>query len=293
MLKGIVLAGGSGSRLYPITSVVSKQLMPIYDKPMIYYPLSLLMLAGIRQILIISTDLDIPRFEKLLGDGRQWGIHLTYAVQEKPEGIAQAFIIGEDFIGKSCCTLILGDNLFYGNDLINQLKRALQKKKGATVFAYKVSQPERYGIVEFDKEGHVLSIIEKPKKPASSHAVTGLYVYDNQVINIAKSLHPSQRNELEITDVNNYYLAQKELDVVRMGRGMAWFDTGTVDSLVDASMFIQTLQKRQGIKIACLEEIAYSLGYIEAADLIKIAAAHPQSEYGKYLLELITEGEKS
>lgn len=288
MFKGIILAGGSGSRLYPITTVVSKQLLPIYDKPMIYYPLSLLMLAGIRQILIISTYQDIPRFEKLLGDGSQWGIHLTYAIQDKPEGIAQAFIIAEDFIGKGGCTLILGDNIFYGNDLINQLKRALQKKKGATIFAYKVSSPERYGIVEFDKEGHPAGIIEKPSSSKSSHAVTGLYVYDNQVIDIAKKLHPSARNELEITDVNNNYLAQKELDVVRLGRGMAWFDAGTVESLIDASQFIQTLQKRQGIKIACLEEIAYSQGYIDAAELKKIAVAHLQSEYGKYLLEIIS-----
>lgn len=289
MLKGMILAGGSGSRLYPITTAVSKQLLPIYDKPMIYYPLSLLMLGGIRQILLISTQQDIPRFEKLLGDGRQWGIQLTYAVQERPEGIAQAFILAEDFIGKSGCTLILGDNLFYGNDLINQLKKALQKKKGATVFAYKVSSPERYGIVEFDQEGHATRIIEKPKKPKSSHAVTGLYVYDNQAVAIAKGLHPSARNELEITDINSHYLAQKELDVVRMGRGMAWFDTGTFESLMDASLFIQTLQKRQGIKIACLEEIAYQQGYITAADLRKLAAAHGYSEYGKYLLEIISE----
>lgn len=288
MLKGIVLAGGSGSRLYPITTAVSKQLLPIYDKPMIYYPLSLLMLGGIRQILVISTQQDIPRFEKLLGDGRQWGIHLAYAVQEKPEGIAQAFILAEDFIGKSGCTLVLGDNLFYGNDLINQLKKALQKKKGATVFAYKVSTPERYGIVEFDKEGAPLNIVEKPKKPRSSHAVTGLYVYDNHVIEIAKGLHPSARNELEITDINAHYLARKELDVVRMGRGMAWFDTGTFESLMDASLFIQTLQKRQGIKIACLEEIAYHQGYITAADLRRIAGMNP--EYGKYLLEVVAEG---
>lgn len=289
MLKGIVLAGGSGSRLYPVTAAVSKQLLPIYDKPMIYYPLSLLMLAGIRHILVISTQQDTPRFEKLLGDGRQWGIHLSYAIQEKPEGIAQSFIIAEDFIGKSCCTLILGDNLFYGNDLVNQLKRALQKKNGATIFAYKVSTPERYGVVEFDGEGHPVSIVEKPKKPKSSHAVTGLYVYDNNVIKIAKSLHPSARNELEITDVNSCYLAQKELDVVRMGRGMAWFDTGTFESLIDASQFIQTLQKRQGIKIACLEEIAYSKGYIDAATLKEIAETHPQSEYGNYLLEILSE----
>lgn len=271
MLKGIVLAGGSGSRLYPITHAVSKQLLPIYDKPMIYYPLSLLMLGGIRDILVISTPQDVPRFEKLLGDGSRWGIRLTYAVQENPGGIAQAFIIGENFIGKNGCTLILGDNLFYGNDLVNGLKRALGKSQGATVFAYKVSTPERYGIVEFDTQDLPVAIVEKPRNPKSSHAVTGLYVYDNRVIEIAKSLRPSPRNELEITDVNNFYLRNNELNVIRMGRGMAWFDTGTFESLIEASLFIQTLQKRQGIKIACLEEIAYDLGYIGVEDLKTIS----------------------
>lgn len=287
MQKGIVLAGGSGSRLYPITTAVSKQLLPIYDKPMIYYPISLLMLAGIRHILIISTEQDIPRFEKLMGDGKQFGLHLSYAVQEKPDGIAQAFIIGEDFIGKSPCTLVLGDNLFYGNDLVNLLRRALQKKNGATVFAYKVSSPERYGVIEFDVGENPVSIVEKPQNPKSSYAVTGLYVYDNQVIEIAKQLTPSSRGELEITDVNTFYLTQKSLDVVRMGRGMAWFDTGTFESLMDASVFIQTIQKRQGIKIACLEEIAYSKGYINAEELTEIACKHPHSEYGNYLLEIL------
>ncbi|MGZ3632820.1 MAG: glucose-1-phosphate thymidylyltransferase RfbA [Parachlamydiaceae bacterium] len=289
MLKGIVLAGGSGSRLYPLTATVSKQLLPIYDKPMIYYPLSVLMLAGIRNILIISTPEDLPRFQKLLGNGNQWGIHLSYLVQEKPEGIAQAFILAETFIGKSQCTLILGDNLFYGSHLPQLLKEAIKKKKGATIFAYRVNSPERYGVVEFDSQGKVLNIEEKPQKPKSPYAVTGLYVYDNQVLEIAKHLQFSQRNELEITDVNNSYLARQEIDVKILGRGMTWLDTGTFDSLIDASLFIQTLQNRQGVKIACLEEIAYRQGFISKEELKKIIRSfQPNSPYKHYLLDFIS-----
>lgn len=291
MLKGIVLAGGAGSRLYPLTAAVSKQLLPIYDKPMIYYPLSVLMLAGIRKILLISTPEDLPRFEKLLGDGSQWGINLSYAVQEKPEGIAQAFLIAESFIGKSRSVLILGDNFFYGNALPNILREALHKKIGATIFAYKVNTPERYGVVEFNQDGKAISIEEKPKKPKSRYAVTGLYIYDSSVVEIAKGLVPSKRNELEITDINSCYLARGEMDVKIMGRGMAWLDTGTFESLTEASLFIQTLQNRQGVKIACLEEIAYREGYITADEVRHSAAVrcHGHSSYGSYLLEMLRE----
>ncbi len=286
MLKGILLAGGSGTRLYPATAAISKQLLPIYDKPMIYYPLSILMLAGIRHILVITAPDELPRFKKLLGNGNQWGIHLTYAVQENPEGIAQAFIIGEDYIGKSNCVLILGDNIFYGNDLNGQLKEALKKKNGATIFAYQVNSPQHYGVVEFDSEGKAISIEEKPTKPKSRYAVTGLYVYDNEVINIAKSLKPSNRNELEISDINSIYLARGKLDVKKMGRGMAWLDAGTFDSLLESSLFIQTLQNRQGVKIACLEEIAFHKGYITAEEVKALAARYANSSYGSYLLDI-------
>ncbi|MBA3237759.1 MAG: glucose-1-phosphate thymidylyltransferase RfbA [Parachlamydiaceae bacterium] len=291
MLKGIVLAGGTGTRLYPLTAAVSKQLLPIYDKPMIYYPLSVLMLAGIRKILLISTPEDLPRFEKLLGDGSQWGIQLSYAVQERPEGIAQAFLIAEKFIGKSTSVLILGDNFFYGNDLPNIIRRALKRKEGATIFAYKVNTPERYGVVEFDQEGKARSIEEKPKNPKSRYAVTGLYIYDFNVVDIAKGLTPSKRNELEISDINSHYLARGEIDVKILGRGIAWLDTGTFESLTEASLFIQTLQNRQGVKIACLEEIAYREGYI-TADIVRRSVAlrdYPNSSYGSYLLEMLKE----
>lgn len=286
MLKGIILAGGSGSRLYPATAAMSKQLLPIYDKPMIYYPLSVLMLSGIRHILIITAPDELSRFKKLLGNGNQWGIHLTYAIQEKPAGIAQAFIIGENFIGKSNCVLILGDNVFYGNDLNSQLKEAIKKKDGATIFAYQVNSPQHYGVVEFDSEGKALSIEEKPTKPKSRYAVTGLYVYDNDVIRIAKSLKPSQRNELEITDINNFYLVKGNLEVKKMGRGMVWLDAGTFDTLLESSLFIQTLQNRQGVKIACLEEIAFHKGYITVEEVKTLAAHYSNSSYGSYLLDI-------
>ncbi|MBA3602914.1 MAG: glucose-1-phosphate thymidylyltransferase RfbA [Parachlamydiaceae bacterium] len=286
MLKGILLAGGSGTRLYPATAAISKQLLPIYDKPMIYYPLSVLMLAGIRHILVITAPDELPRFKKLLGNGNQWGIHLTYAVQDKPEGIAQAFVIGEDYIGKSNCVLILGDNIFYGNDLNGQLKEALKKKNGATIFAYQVNSPQHYGVVEFDSEGKAISIEEKPSNPKSRYAVTGLYAYDNDVINIAKSLKPSKRNELEISDINSIYLARGNLDVKKMGRGMVWLDAGTFDSLLDSSLFIQTLQNRQGVKIACLEEIAFRKGYITAEEIKALATHYANSSYGSYLLDI-------
>jgi len=287
--KGIVLAGGSGTRLHPATVAVSKQLLPVYDKPMVYYPLCTLMLAGIRDILIISTPQDTSRFEQLLGDGSQWGLNIQYAVQPSPEGLAQAFLIGEEFIGSDPCTLILGDNIFHGHDLHRLLANAVDRNEGASVFAYHVHDPERYGVVEFDAQGKALSLEEKPEVPKSNYAVTGLYFYDQQVVEFAKTLKPSQRCELEITDINRLYLEQGNLNVEIMGRGYAWLDTGTHDSLLDASQFIATLERRQGLKVACLEEIAYRQRWIDSSQLEKLAAPMIRNGYGQYLMQVLKE----
>jgi len=286
-MKGIILAGGAGSRLFPLTMVASKQLQPVYDKPMVYYPLTTLMLAGIRDILLISTPLDIPRFEQLLGDGSQWGLNLQYAVQEKPDGIPQAFLIGEEFIAGHPSALILGDNIFFGNLLSEDLSRISSTAEGATVFAYPVRDPERYGVVEFDANGRVVSLEEKPARPKSRYAITGLYFYDNQILDVVRSVKPSARGETEITDVNRRYLERNMLDLVVFGRGHAWLDTGTHDSLLEAAQFIATIEHRQGLKIACPEEIAFRMGYIDSAQLEKLAAPLVRSGYGTYLLSLL------
>src|SRR5437868_4534707 len=288
-MKGIILAGGSGTRLYPVTHGVSKPLLPVYDKPMSYYPLSTLMLAGIRDILVISTPQDTPRFEQLLGDGRQWGLRLAYAAQPRPEGIAQAFVIGRDFIGRDRVALILGDNIFFGHDLGPLMMRGVERERGATVFAYTVNDPQRYGVVEFDESGRALSIEEKPKQPKSRYAVTGLYFYDADVVNIAARLNPSARGEVEITDVNRAYIDRRELDVVPMKRGMAWLDSGTHAAPLEAAHFIETIERRQGLKIACPEEVAYRMGFIDAKQLEALAAKVGKSSYGEYLRRVLSE----